>query len=146
MENNLNDLLDLVLDDLKELPEFKNFRPGAHMVHISIGVKEIAEKPAYEVTFKLASTVELANPEDTIDVPGTECSMAFFVDNEYGQGAFRKLLSPLAEHYGVRGIREIADAVKGVELLAITGIRKVKDKKSDEVKEYMDVKSLTVPA
>jgi hypothetical protein len=139
--SNLDSLLDVVLDDLKELPEFKPFQPGAHKVLMNISAKEIGNEPAIELAFKLVETIELADTSATPDAPGQECSTAYQLNNEFGQGSLRKALDQLSAHYGVRGLREIAEATNGVELLLVSGLRQ--DKK-DKDRQYLSIKSLTV--
>ena len=137
----MDSLLDSTLDDLADLPEFKVFPPGAHKVTIvSMEPKKIGEHPAWEVRFKLVEHMELTNPEEQPMLAGSECSVSYMMDNEFGQGAFKDLCKPLAAHTGIGSMRDLKDAVKGTEVMIVTKQRQNKDKTAT----YLDVKKLEV--
>jgi hypothetical protein len=141
MSENMDSLLDSTLDDLADLPEFKVFPPGAHKVTIvSMEPKKIGEHPAWEVRFKLVEHMELTNPEEQPMLAGSECSVSYMMDNEFGQGAFKDLCKPLAANTGIGSMRDLKDAVKGTEVMIVTKQRQNKDKTAT----YLDVKKLEV--
>ena len=124
----MNDLLDMQLDDLEDMPEFKNFNPGAHKVTATFTTKKIAEKDAVELSLTMIETLELSDPQLEKDEPGTSCSSAFFLDNEYARAALKACALPFGAALGLGTIREIVEGVKEVECLVLTSLRE--DKKN----------------
>ena len=137
----MSDLLDAQLDDLEDLPEFKPFNPGAHKVTATFAEKEINGKQAVELGLKLIETLELSDPQLTPDAPGTSCSMAFFLDNEFARGNLKKCAMPFGAALGYSTIREIVEGVKDVECLVLTTLRK---DKNDPDRFYLNVKEIQV--
>ncbi len=135
---NLDALLDGTLDDLADVPVFETFHAGAHKV--TINWKKVDKKPAYSLCLTLIETVELANAEDTPQKPGTQTSVMFMLDNEYGQSAFRKIIASLAEHFGAGTNREILEKSEGAEVVAVTKKRANKEKTA----EYTDIVAIGV--
>jgi hypothetical protein len=63
------------------------------------------------------------------------------LDNELGQGKFKKLLKQLSESMtGVTTNREIMDAAQNAEVLVVTTLRPNKEK----TKVYMDIDSIVM--
>jgi hypothetical protein len=143
---NFDSLLDASLDDLADLPEFANFPAGVHRCTISLKQKAINNKPAIEVTLKAIETVELSKPEEDKPVSvGQTSSSAYFLDNEFGQGAFKKLVAPLAASLGVASLRDLLEAAEGTEVEAVTAFRKGKIKPGEtEAVLYFEIKKLIV--
>ena len=137
----LDDLLDCTLDDLEDLPEFKPFPVGAHKVLITLALKEINNKQAVELDIKAIETIELINATDTPLKEGDSTSIAFFMDNEFGRGALKKVAIPLAEALETGSIRELIEECKGVECMIVTSLRK---DKNDPDKFYTNIKELAV--
>lgn len=141
MSDNFDSILDANLDDLADLPEFASFPAGVHRCTVSLTKKEINSKPAIEVKLTAIETVELSKPEEDKPVnAGQVSSAAYFLDNEFGQGAFKKLVAPLAASLGVSSLRELLEQAEGTEVEAVTAFRK--NKKTGE--EYFDIKKLIV--
>ena len=138
---NLDSLLDATLDDLADLPEFAIFHPGAHRVSVEFSVKEINKKPAVEMKMKLLETLELADPDQVPQAPGTETSIAFMLENEFGQGNLKKIMAPLAEAFGTSSLRDTMNAAKGTECNVVSSTRA---DKLDKDRLYMQIKSLEV--
>lgn len=131
--NDISNLLDANLDDLADLPEFVTPPAGAYNATIlSIEEKKIGENPAVEFKFKLMETMELANTTDTPVANGTECGVAFMLNNDFGVGNLKAALKPLGEHFGSQNIREIMAAAKGASVLLTTTVRKGKGDKADQ--------------
>jgi hypothetical protein len=137
----LDSLLDSTLDDLADLPEFKNYPIGAHTVLASFSTKMIGEHPAIELSFKYVDVVELQDKNDVPPVAGDTCSVAYFMDNEMGCGKFKQAAAPFAVALGFTTNREIVEGVKDIECVILTGLRK---DKNDKEKFYMDVKEIQV--
>lgn len=142
MSIDLDSILDSSIDDLADLPEFGIYPSGAHRVIINWESKEVNKHPSMELKMKLVETVELTNPaEDQPVVAGTESSSLFMLDNEFGQGAFKKIMKTLAEACGTQKISETVDASQGMEVTVIVVTKP--DKKDKDVMR-MNVRSLTV--
>ena len=136
----LDSLLDATLDDLADLPEFSKYPAGAHRVTIEFEQKVVNKHPSIEAKFKLLETLELAEPTDAPQAAGTEASILFMMDNEFGQGKFKEAITPIAKHLGTSSIRQAVDGAKGMEVVIVTKIKQNKDKTA----EYMDLVSLSV--
>lgn len=142
MENNTNldDLLDLSLDDIADLPEFKVFPAGAHRCTMALEKKEINKHPAWELKLTVIETVELPDPTETPPEAGTESSVAFMMDNEFGQGNLKRVITPVGQHFGIAKMGALAEASRGAEVLAVTKQRQNKEK----TQTYLDIVSLQV--
>lgn len=137
----MDSILDATLDDLADMPEFIKYPAGAHQVVIEkIESKVINKAPYLEVKFKLRETLELAEPTDVAPVAGTESSVLFKMDNEFGQGSFKAVITPIAKHAGTASIRDAIAAAAGMEVVIVT---KLKDNK-DKTDKFMSIVSLTV--
>jgi hypothetical protein len=137
---NLDSILDMQLDDIADLPEFKVFPAGAHRVTIKFDKKEINKHPAMELKLKLIETVEIVDPSEIAPAAGTESSVAFMLDNEFGVGKFKEVLKPLAAHLGLSQVSEIIEQSADMECLVVTKIRTNKEK----TQNYLDIVSLQV--
>ena len=127
-EFNIDSLLDGTLDDLADAPEFKPFPAGTHKVSITIVQKKIGTHPAFELAMKAIETIELANSDDTPLATGATTSEAFMMDNELGQGNFKKILKSLADHFGAKSNRDLIAEAQNLEVLVVTKVRQNKDK------------------
>lgn len=137
---NMDAMLDGVLDDLADAPEFKPFPAGTHKVTITIAQKKIGTHPAFEISMKAIETIELSNPEDTPLAAGATTSVAYMMDIEIGQGNFKKILASLASHYGAKSNRELIADAQNAEVLVVTKVRMNKDK----TQSYTDIVELQV--
>lgn len=145
-ENNFDALLDANLDDLADLPEFANFPAGVHRATLNITKKEINGKPMMEIKLTGIETVELSKPEEDKPITVGQVSSALFdLTNEFAQGNFKKLVSPLAAALGVTSIREIIEQATGTEVEAVTAFRKGKAKPGEtEVPVYFEIKKILI--
>lgn len=127
-EFNIDSLLDNTLDALAELPEMRPYIPGAHQCVMN-WIQPTKERPTtIGIKFKLLQTVEQKDPTEPPMNPGTECTISFKLDNEYGQGAFRNVMKSLAENYGAGTNRELMEKSEGAEVLIITSLKTGKKK------------------
>lgn len=136
---NLDSLLDASLDDLADLPEFLVFPAGAYRVVIGFEKKAINNHPAIEIKMKNMEVVELGDAAATPPEVGAESSVAYMMDNEFGQGNFKKVMKPLGEHFGVGKLGEIMEQAQGLEVVAVVKTRMNKDK----TQTYQDIVSLS---
>jgi hypothetical protein len=138
---NMDALLDGTLDDLADAPSFEPFHPGAHKVTIEIeGPIVVNKHPAFKLAMKLVETVELEDKSLTPQVPGSAAEVLYMMDNELGQGNFKKLLGALNATFQAANNRGIIEAAKGTECLVITKVRPNKDKSAF----YTEVKEISV--
>ena len=138
---NIDNLLDIALDDLADLPEFKTYPNGAHRVTISFEKKEVNNHPCVELKMKALETLELSDAaKDQPLEAGTESSVLYMLDNEFGQGKFKEICKPLGQHLGVAKLSEIIAGANGMEVVIVTKVRQNKDKSQS----YTDVVSLAV--
>jgi hypothetical protein len=144
-EFNLDSLLDGTLDDLADMPEFRPYPVGTHRVNATL-VNKTEKKnwvnghPGYELKMKAIETIELANTEDTPLQQGAETGVLYLLDNEMGQGSFKKILASVAEKLGPASNRELAAQVVNLECLVVTKQRQNKDKTAT----YTDIVELQV--
>jgi hypothetical protein len=85
-------------------------------------------------------TVELANPTDTPLAAGAEGSVLFMLDNEFGQGALKAVMKPLAAATGLGNLQGIMEATAGMEVTVVTKVRQNRDK----TQSYTDVKKILI--
>lgn len=138
MNDNVSSLLDSNLDDLADLPEFVVPPAGAYTATIlDVLEKKIGEHPAVEFKFKLDSTVELASATDAPVKDGTECGVAFMLDNEFGVGKLKAVLKPLQTAFGTTTARETMQQAKGAQIMLVTKVRSGKGDKADQ--KYLDI-------
>lgn len=138
---NIDGLLDGTLDDLADLPEFKAFPNGAHLVSIKFEQKKIKDHPCIEMGLKLISTEEMADPSETPPQPGAETSVLYMLDNDIGQGKFKDIIKQLQVHLGPMTNRATLEAANGMQVLVTTKVRWSEDK----TRSFTDVAKLMVP-
>ena len=136
----LNTLLDSTLDDLADLPSFKPFSAGAHRVLATFELKDTMPNAVF-LNFTYLECLELANPQDEEPKEGDTANVMFMLDNEYGEGNFKKCAIPFAQALGFTSGREVISGVVDVECLITSSIRP--DKK-DPDKLYLQLKELQV--
>lgn len=142
MSLDLDALLDGTLDDLADLPEFKPFPAGTHRVSATIAPKDIGGRFAFELTCTMIEPLELADPTEEPPKVGDTASSAYLMDNEFGQGAFKKIAAVFVSALQLENSkRAIVEGVKDIECVIVSTIRV--DKK-DPDKKYFAVKELQV--
>lgn len=137
----LDSLLDSNIDDLADLPEFQVYPNGVHTVLINFESKTVNNHPCLELKMKAVETVELANPAaDQPLTAGTESSVLFMLDNEFGQGKMKAIVKVLAAHLGTSSIKETIEAAAGMEVQVVCKVRQNKDKSQS----YTDVTKIII--
>lgn len=151
--NDMDSLLDGTLDDLADAPTFKPFAAGAHMLKIAFKTDEpINNIPTVKVKLTHVSTEELTNPDDVAPVAGDQTEVAFMLKDKDGkanalaQGQLKELLASLKTGLGLETAtnREVMAASEGLEVLAVTTVRKSKPSAEGEIKYYTSLKSVSV--
>ena len=144
-QDNLSSLLDANLDDLVDLPEFVVPPAGAYNATIlDFAEKKIGDHPAVELKFRLNETMELANPTDAPIKNGLETSVSFLLDNEFGVGGMKALLTPLKVALGTNTSRETLEGGKGMSVMLVTKVRSGKKGTDSEDKKYLQVHKVEV--
>lgn len=144
INSNIDDLLDSTLDSLADLPEFKIFPAGAYMGTIELAVKKMGDNQGVELTFKNQEVMELAEP--TAEAPAVDAttSVGFILNNEFGQGAFKKVVAALKEGLGMpedSTSRQVMEAAKGATCVVMFATRA---DKNDKTKFYQQLKDIKV--
>jgi len=143
MSDNIANLLDANLDDLADMPEFLVPPAGAYEADVvDIAEKKVGDNGGVEVKFRLVNTLELANATDTPVAPGTETSLFFNLQNEFGQGDFKNFLKPISAATGISNTRELMTAVKGMRIMLVTKVRSGKGENAD--KKYLGLQKVEV--
>jgi len=148
---NADDLLDGVLDDLADAPEYKDIPAGTHRCNIHFETKpiEIDSKnyTGVQVTLTAIETQELPAGETEGAEKGQKSNILLFLNHpkpivaQMGQGKFKEFMKSLAAHYGELTPRQLMEAAQGAEVLAVTSFRK--DKK-DKTKQYFQIDGIAV--
>lgn len=136
----LDKLFDMTLDDLADLPEFLVFPAGAHRVTIDIERKVVNNHPSAELKMKLIETLEMADSTAPVLAAGTESSVLYMMDNEFGQGKFKAMIKPIMAHFATASVLEAIGQSKDLEVVVVTKVRTNKEKAVD----YTEIVSLTV--
>jgi hypothetical protein len=136
----INALLDGTLDDLADMPEFRPYPIGTYRLQFKIEADK-KDKTIFYSKLKVLETVELADANDIPVEVGAEAQVRYDLKNEYGQGAFKKVLAALQEHYNAPNNRALLEEVKDyIEVVAVT--KHNKNKKNDQV--YTDLEAIKV--
>ncbi len=140
----IDSLLDSTLDDLADLPEFKIFPAGAYTGTIELAAKKMGDNTGVELKFALQEVNELTDPTQEAPAVGATTSMGFLLNNEYGQGELKNLLTSLKTGLNLTtpvSNRELMEISKGTVCMLVMATRA---DKSDATKVYQKLKSLTV--
>ena len=136
----IDDILDMELDDLEDMPSFSPYPVGVHLCKVSMEIKEVNDKPCVEVSLKAIETKELANSSDEPLKEGDETNVLCMLDNEFGRGSLKAIAAAFKEYVGSGNTRAIIEGVTDVECLVATKIRV--NKKTDTA--YTDIKEIRV--
>lgn len=138
--SDIDSLLDSSIDDLADLPEFAVFPNGVHRVTINFESKKVNEHPSVELKMKLLETVEMADATATPLEPGAESSVLYMLDNEFGQGKLKAVISSLRDTFGGATLKEVMENANGAEVTVVCKVRQNKDK----TQSYTDVTKVMV--
>lgn len=143
-EMNIDQLLDSTLDDLADLPEFKTFPAGAYNGMVKLSVKKMGDNTGVEFHFTNQEVVELSDPTAEAPAAGATTSVGFLLNNEYGQGALKKVLESMKAGLNLpegTSNREIIVLCQDINCMAVFGVRA---DKNDATKVYQQLKNVTV--
>jgi hypothetical protein len=144
MSFSFEQLLDATLDDIADLPEFKLFPAGAYQATLKIEEKQVNEHSIAECAFTLTEVMELSEPTDEAPALGSVATVGFMLNNEYGLGNFKKVLSSLKDGLNLSdtaSLGAIIEAAQGAEVVVVLGQRK--DKK-DATRVYQQLVQVSV--
>ena len=122
----VDDILDMTLDDLEDLPTFEPYPAGAHRVSLSMELKTVNDKKSVEVELKLIETLELAEPlkgGEKAPVEGAETSILCGLSNKWGRGEFKSIATPIGAALGIASNREIIEQAKNIDCVVITWVQ-----------------------
>lgn len=143
-QTEIDTLLDATLDDLADLPEFKIFPAGAYNGTMELSVKKMGENTGVEFKFTNQEVVELSDPTQEAPAAGATTSVAYQLNNEFGQGALKKVLESIKSGIGLPDgttNRELMEQSKNANVQVVLSTRA--DKK-DATKVYQSLVSVTV--
>lgn len=137
----VDSLLDGNLDDLADIPEFKNYPEGSHKVKISWEINKDVEwggkkKKIQVMKCEAIETLELAQTKDDEGneiLPVTEGQVQIFnfdFTNEWSQGEFKLVMAGLAASMGPKSPRVLMQESQGFECAITTTLRRRKDDKT----------------
>lgn len=122
------DLDNLSIDDIEDLPEFGAFPAGTYIVDFKLARKTVANHPSVEASMKLIAVQELADATEVEPKEGSETSILYMLDNEFGLGNFKKLAKVVRESQGCGStVTEIVEAASA-GLSAVVTLTAKKDK------------------
>lgn len=140
----VENLLDMELDDLEDLPEFKPFPNGAYVVSSSFNTKEMDDHgECPELTMTCIQVIELEDPSAEPPAVGDTSSCLFMMDNEFGRGKFKAVAAAFAPLTGQEKpkSRDVIQATKDIQCTAILSVRA--DRK-DKDRFYQNIKEIVI--
>jgi hypothetical protein len=146
---NIDQLLDGTLDDLADVPEYKDIPAGVHRCNINFELKQVGDKKfsAVQVTLTAIETVELPAGATEGAEKGLKSNVLLFLQHDnpmvaqMGQGKFKEIMKALAASYGDQSPRALMEAAQNSEVLAVTSFRQ---DKRDKTKQYFQLDGITV--
>ena len=115
MDDLLNTLLAGTVDDLADMPTFKNFPNGAHKVKFNWEQKKVNEKPSIEFKFVYIEPIELADPATEAPKAGDEASILLMftnndgTKNEFSEGTLKLAANALKERFPGSNLLQILE-------------------------------------
>lgn len=144
--NNTESLLDMMLEDLSDMPSITMFPAGAHKVKFES--KQDHKKASVQITLTYIEPLELSDPTATPPTPGDKNSVFFFLKkkdgtaNEYAQGGLKEILLALRPSFPGNTSSEILESAQNAEVAVVTKIRAGKGEY--EGKDNLDIVKLEV--
>lgn len=129
--------LDSDIDDLEDLPQFGVLRSGAYRVTLDEGFIEtvISDKNFIKLPIVVSEVMELMDMKFDHKLPepkvGDKAEFLFNLGSSTGQGFFKEAIAPISERTGIKKIRDVMSASKGMEALIM--VKTKPDKKDEDV-------------
>lgn len=112
------DLDNLSIDDIEDLPEFGAWPAGSYTALATMERKTVANHPCVELSLKLQNAEALNNPAEEAPREGSETSILFMLDNEFGLGSFKKVAKIARDYFGCgSGINDIVANVNAATVV-----------------------------
>ena len=93
---------ELSLDDIPDLPEFGAWPAGTYIATAKMNRKMVkmkdGETPCVELSLKMVAVQ--ATESETVPVEGSETSMLYNLQNEFGLGNFKKVAKSVVSYFG----------------------------------------------
>lgn len=146
-------LLDANLDDMNDLPSWKVFPAGVYLVKPEVTIEskknKTTKKDETQITIG-ATLIEIrelddpSTPDDKKPVVGDVTSARFTWENEFGQGALKEILKPIAAATGKTKAMELLEILGAQDsILMVMGVRtKSVEGKPDQ--EYQSIVNVIV--
>lgn len=131
----IEDLMDASIDDLADMPAFEVPPKGHYKLMVSLERKTVNEKPCIEAKCVVQETLELASQNDKPMENGGKFSQLFMMDNEFGQGAFKLFIQPIAAGLNLGG-QKMGAVVAAVQNVQIACTVKHRADKQDKERIY----------
>lgn len=135
--NSIDDLLDMQLDDLADMPEFKPFPDGVHRVILNFKQEPVNNIPTITIKLTAQETLEATNPAGDVVKQGDTTNVMLMLKNkngsinEFSQGTLKLVLGSLAPTLGTTTTRETLEAAEGIECAVVTKQRANKSDPND---------------
>ena len=132
----------LSLDDIPDLPEFGAWPAGTYIATANLERKMIkmqaGETPCVELTLKM-NAVQAIDPAESAPVEGSETSILYNLQNEFGLGSFKKLAKPVVGYFGCAGnIGAVVEAVQDIPcVVTLTAKKDKKDTLRNNIAEIV---------
>lgn len=119
---------ELSLDDIPDLPEFGAWPAGTYIATAKMTRKMVkmsgADTPCVELALKL---VAVQATEGDAPVEGSETSILYNLQNEFGLGSFKKLAKSVQSYFGCAGqIGAVVEQVQDVGCVVTLSAKKDK--------------------
>lgn len=142
------DLLDAQLDDMKDLPEWTIFPAGVYKIKPKVETKKKVQKgenvTVITVTATLIEVKEMNEKDAVAPEIGSETSVNFTWENDYGQGGLKNLLKPIGAAVKDKGITKVSDLLQILgsadDVLLVMDVRESdKDGKKTKFQQFKDL-------
>lgn len=134
----IEDLMDASIDAIADLPAFVVPPIGFYKLGLSLERKAVNDKPCVQANFVVLETKELKNASDVPVEVGTKFNSLYMMDNQFGQGAFKALVAPLAGGLGLQGAK-VSEVIQKVQNVQITATLKHRKDKEDKERVYPNI-------
>lgn len=135
--NSIDDILDMQLDDLADMPEFKPFPDGVHRVILNFKQEPVNNIPSITIKLTAQETLEATNPDGNVVKQGDTTNILLMLKNkngstnEFSQGTLKMVLGALAPTLGTKGVSDTMAAAEGMEVAVVTKQRANKSDPND---------------
>lgn len=138
-------LMALGEDDLEDLPEYVNPPDGTYVFKMGKRqMKKVGENKAITIDWTVQGVVELADPatpESELPKLNDVMSLMFNMDNEFGRGNYKKVVTALKASHGLNGTADIFAAPDDTVTVQMT-VRRTEQKKNNVVKLFSNLVSI----